>query len=338
MDCNKLINKLLKSENPSIRWKTRVLVYREDPLSKECIKISASIKKSPLVTQLLQNFKKGEIISRRCIYDKWQGAHWIFASLADIGYPQNDSRLKAEMNRLYDFWLNKEYRNVIVAKNKREAYKKGGVILLNDRYRRCASQQGNLLDYSIKLGLDDERNDELVKLLMKWQWPDGGWNCDSKPEACHSSFIHTAIALKGLNTYYQKHKNRQCKKVINRAAEVFLDRELVFRKKDGSIIKDEFLKLHYPLYWHYDILGMLIIFLESGHLKDKRCDKALEIIASKLSIDKGLGNNGKYYKVSNEILPNNDYFDWSKSSSDIKNEWITVHAIAVLNHRGMIKV
>ena len=49
--------------------------------------------------------------------------------------------------------------------------------------------------------LADGRTDELVNRLLKWQWPDGGWNCDKRPEADSSSFMETLIPLRALALY-----------------------------------------------------------------------------------------------------------------------------------------
>ena len=40
---------------------------------------------------------------------------------------------------------------------------------------------------------ENERCDELALRLAEWQWPDGGWNCDKRPEVVISSFMETLI-------------------------------------------------------------------------------------------------------------------------------------------------
>jgi len=68
-----------------------------------------------------------------------------------------------------------------------------GVPVIQGRARRCCSQEGNALRLLLVLGLDDERCDQLARNLLKWQCPDGGWNCDKKPQAVNSSFHETLI-------------------------------------------------------------------------------------------------------------------------------------------------
>jgi hypothetical protein len=54
---------------------------------------------------------------------------------------------------------------------------------INGRWRRCACQKGGAVYSLLKLGLEDSRVEQLVQLLLKWQWPDGGWNCDKHTES-----------------------------------------------------------------------------------------------------------------------------------------------------------
>ncbi len=73
--------------------------------------------------------------------------------------------------------------------------------MIEGRYRRCASQQGNALYAAAKLGLLDRDADRLVERLLHWQWPDGGWNCDKNPTADTSSFMETLLPMRGLALY-----------------------------------------------------------------------------------------------------------------------------------------
>lgn len=315
MNFNQIAEKLLKSENPSIRWKIRINYFDEDPESKELKRISNEIKTSNTVKSLLQNLQKnGEIVSKNNIYDKWQGAHWILASLADIGYPPGDSSLDTIKDKILETWLSPYYYNEFEAKTKEEAYKFNGVPLINGRYRRCASQQGNALFYLIKLGLVDDKIHNLAERLMLWQWPDGGWNCDKNPTADTSSFMETALPMRGLFEYSRFFNKKEARESAMMASEVFLERKLYKRKSTGEIINKEFTLLHYPLYWHYDILGILKILSEMNLVKDNRCEDALNLLISKYIKDEGWPAEKKYYKPSNELKHGNDYVDWGPVS------------------------
>src|SRR3989442_882433 len=142
------------------------------------------------------------------------------------------------------------------------------------RYRRCASQQGNALYFLTTLGLADERSDALVERLLHWQWPDGGWNCDKHPSADTSSFWESRHAMLALALYAERTKDPRARDAAMRAAEVFLSRQLFLERHSGQVMNPEFVRLHYPLYHGYDILGGLKAMAEIGRIDDPRCEKA----------------------------------------------------------------
>lgn len=79
-----LIRSLLTSDNPSIRWKVRVGVLDEDPRSRSIKKLQDEIRNGPVVRALFaRRDRNGEIHAKRNPYDKWQGAHWVFAARWD---------------------------------------------------------------------------------------------------------------------------------------------------------------------------------------------------------------------------------------------------------------
>src|SRR2546422_127143 len=56
-------------------------------------------------------------------YSKWQGAHWVLATLADIGYPRADRSLFAMRDQVLDRWLADTYYHEFDAKTEAEAYR-----------------------------------------------------------------------------------------------------------------------------------------------------------------------------------------------------------------------
>ena len=339
MKYTKAINVLLKSEIPSVRWKVMANVLEEDADSAKMKSLQKEIKNSHLVKSLLINQnQKGEIVSSGDIYDKWQGGHWVLASLADLGYPSGEKEIKTAVKQLLVFWLNEFYKKEFIAKSKADARKKYGVPILNGRYRRCCSQQGNALYSALKLGFkEDDRVHELKKLLLKWQWPDGGWNCDKNPDADTSSFMESLIPMRSLILYSQTFKDKIAEEASKKAAEVFLIRKLFKEKSTGKIINREFPLLHYPLYWHYDILGCLKVLAEGNFICDKRCSEALDLLEGKQLEDGGFPAESKYYtKVSNQISLGADYINWGGTSKKKMNEWVTADALFVLKKAGRL--
>jgi hypothetical protein len=327
-----IVNALLKSEEPSIRWKTRVHVLGEDRDSKTVRALQEEIRHSPRVRALLSRSEQlGRAGTARTVYYKWQGLHWVLASLADLGYPTGDESL----HPIRDRWLGPSYFREFEARTKEASYRERGVPVMRGRYRRCASQQGNALYSLITLGIADERAASLAERLLHWQWPDGGWNCDRDPAADTSSFMETLLPMLGLAAYSRSNKDVAASKAVKSASEVFLRRRLFKRVSDGKVIHKEFVALHYPLYWHYDFLHGLKAMVQIGRIRDPRCTDALELLEKKRLADGGWPAEKRFYKVSpRAMVANSDYVDWGGSAAKRMNEWVTIDALAVLRAAG----
>ena len=330
-----VLDTLLASDEPSIRWKAHVGVLGDDPKSKSTRALRNQIRTSPRVTTLLKHRDSlGRITRGRSVYDKWQGAHWIMASLADLGYPEGDADLHPVRDQILDTWLHEDFYKEFEATRKEDAYKKPGVCVMEGRHRRCASQQGYALYFIIALGLENARVHDLVERLMHWRWPDGGWNCDKEPSARQSTFIHTIHSMRGLFVYGRRFNKPAALAAATKASEILLSRQLFKRRSDGTVMKEEFTKLHYPLYWHYDILLGLRVMAEMGHLSDSRCDSALDLLERKRLTDGGWPAESRYYTVGNAMKLGADYVDWGGTSSRRMNPWVTVDALSVLAKAG----
>lgn len=336
LSTSSLVNALLKSAEPSIRWKTRVHVLADDRDSKAARALQEEIRRSPRVRALLsRREQRGRPGTARQVYYKWQGLHWVVASLADLGYPEGDRSLHPIRDRLMEFWLGPSYFKEFVARTRAASYGRSGVPLMSGRYRRCASQQGNALFSLITLGIADERVDSLAERLLHWQWPDGGWNCDRDPAADTSSFMETLLPMVGLAAYARRTKDGAASKAARDASEVFLRRRLFKRVSDGEVIHKDFVALHYPLYWHYDFLHGLKAMVQIGRIRDPRCADALDLLEKKRLPDGGWPAERRYYKVSLRTLQaNSDYVDWGGTAAKRMNEWVTVDALAVLRAAG----
>ena len=270
------------------------------------------------------------------VYDKWHGAHWVLVDLADLGYPRGASELEPLRDRVADEWLDARYYLEFEARSKASAYGREGVPIMEGRYRRCGSQQGNALRSMVQLGLADKQADKLAERLLHWQWPDGGWNCDRNPSADTSSFMETLTPMRGLAAYARLRNDKTAGAAARAAAEVFLSRGLFRRRSDGDPIDPSFLKLHFPLYWHYDILGGLVAMAELGLLGDERCTAALDLLESKRLADGGWTAEAKFYSTSVEPVSGSTAVNWRGSSPKRMNPWVTVQALRVLLEAGRL--
>jgi hypothetical protein len=315
------IRQLLASQEPIIRWKMLNHVLERPPSSAEYQTARNELTSSPTVQRLLSDRKSdGQIAFHP--YNKWFGAHWILSILADLGYPKGDESLKPLLDQSYMWLFSKEHEKHILT--------------INGRVRRCASQEGNCIYYSVVLGLADERTEELVTRLAKWQWEDGGWNCDKRPEAVKSSFHETLIPMRGLAWYAKVSGDPKARAAVTRAAEVFLKRDLFKRISDGGIIDRNFVQLHYPSYWHYDILFGLKVMAEAGFINDPRCEEAINLLESKQLPDGGYPAEARYYRVDDKKLTGHSRVDWGGTSKVHMNPYVTSDALYVLKQAGRL--
>ncbi|HEX5941367.1 MAG TPA: hypothetical protein VFY66_03770 [Anaerolineales bacterium] len=310
-----IIQRLLQSSEPSIRYKALTKILEQEADSTKIRTLQEEIRGSARVQRLLsERDADGQIPGHP--YSKWNGAHWVLATLADLGYPPGDESLIPLREQVYEWLLGRAHRK--------------GIKIIAGRARRCASQEGNALFALLTLGLADERTEELAQGLLQWQWPDGGWNCDKNPEATHSSFMESLLPLRGLALHARCTGNERSRQAAERAADVFLKRELFKRQSDGSVIDEEFITLHYPWYWHYDILFGLKVMAEAGWLDDERCEAALNLVKSKQLADGGFAAEKKYYQNNPKAKTGRSLVDWGGTSRTQMNEFVTVEALSVL--------
>ncbi len=318
-----VIDRLLKSDEPSVRYKVLVNVSEKKKDSSEIKKFQQGIKTSKRVKTLLsERGKDGEIPYHP--YKKWYGAHWVLSCLADLGHPSGDRSLIPLREQVYQWLFSEKHQKSIKT--------------IQGRVRRCASQEGNALWYLLSLGLADSQTDELAHRLIKWQWPDGGWNCDKNPEAFNSSFHESLIPLRSLSLYAKLTNNKEAKKAALKASEIFLKRKMFKRQRDDKIISDDFIRFHYPCYWHYDMLFGLKVMAEADFIRDKRCKEALDLLESKRLPDGGFPAEKKYYRVADKETSGRSLVDWGVTSKRRMNEFVTTDALYVLKETGRLKL
>ncbi len=319
-----LIERLLASDEPAVRLKVMLNVVKQVPDSEEIQKTREAVAQSPRVNTLLsERGVDGRIPYHP--YAKWIGAHWVLATLAEIGYPTGDRSLLPLVDQVIEWLFSLDHEMKIQT--------------IQGRVRRCASQEGNALFAIMALGLEDAvpgRTEELASRLMRWQWPDGGWNCDKRPEASHSSFMETLIPLRALSLYSRLTGDGNAAQKAALAGEIFLKRSLFRRLSDSSIIKNDFTLLHYPCYWHYDLLFGLRVLAEAGFLPDVRCADALRILEARQLPDGGWPMDKAYYRLGEKAQSGRSLVSWGTVSRKKMNEFISADVLSVFKASGKI--
>jgi hypothetical protein len=332
-----MIDRLRYSAEPAVRYRTLTGIFGLDPSSDEAFRAREDIRGSQRVRMLLSlRDADGRIPLKP--YNKYCGAHWVLKILADLGYPPGDSSLLPLCDQVYENWLHPDHtRERVVEKESSSKKRLPGVPIIAGRARRCASQEGNALYATLALGLADERTDQLAANLLRWQWPDGGWNCDRRASADSSSFMETLPPLRGLAWHARLTGSGRSKTAVERAAEVFLSRSLFKRHRDGAVIHADFVRLHYPCYWQYDILNGLTVMAEAGFISDPRCADALDLLESKRLPEGGFPAEGRHYRVvESPQSAGASLVDWGGTSRRRMNEFVTVAVYSVLRAAGRL--
>jgi hypothetical protein len=306
---------LLGSKDPSVRYLTLTEVLGKAEGSGEVRAAKQRIPYGPRLRALLSGPRADGGFGVDW-YKKWAGATWRLVSAVELGVPPES----VVARRAANFVLSH------LPLRRSEPHR------IRGRFRLHASVIGNPLGVCSRLGMaDDPRVRRMAHSLVRWQWPDGGWNCDSSEEARHSSFYESLATLWGLNEYFRATKDGGVRTAVERAAELFLQHRL-FRSCHGDrVIDPRWTRLHYPVYWHYDILQALRVLERTGKLSDPRTREALELLESKRSKDGTWQAEGRFWRRGPAHAANTEVVDWGDRGP---NEMITLNALRVLTASG----
>jgi hypothetical protein len=312
---------LLASKDPSVRYLTLTQVVGESPRSRQVRAACEGIPAGPRVSALLRG-QRGDGGFGVHPYRKWTGAFWRLVSLVELAIPPGNPPAVAAAEQVLA-WLTSPGHHRAIR-------------VVDDLVRQHATQEGYALAVCCRLGMArDPRVRGLVDSLLGSQWPDGGWNCDPRPGANHSSFHESIGPLWGLTEYARATGNQAAGASAERAAELFLAHRLFRSHRTGGVAHEEWLKLHYPPYWHYDVLHGLLMLSRCGKATDPRAAEALDLIDAKRGLDGRWRADGRrYWRPPGSTGSNVEAVDWGRSGP---NEMVTLNAVRVLRAAGRLQ-
>jgi hypothetical protein len=313
-----IIAKLGESTNPIIRYKLRRYVLGEDPNSPEMRGLRTSIRDSPIAHGLLRDLAASDPTDREGI----STIYLTFRYLADIDYPPGDRSLIPFRAHVYR-WLH----------DLEAQY--DGPLFIHDKYRVHGSYHGNAIYASIVLGLANKETDQLAANLLRYQWPGGGWNCNKLPRTKGPTIVHSAYGLRGLVTYRLRRKSAALTQAIENAAEVLLERHVYLKRSNGKPLRPVFTKPSYPYPRLYDFMTGLHVLTRSGHVRDSRCERALDLLASKVIDGQGWMAERKLFSHTRG-KDTFTYAEWDKEKLGKASLFLTVDALEILKAAGRL--
>lgn len=236
-------------------------------------------------------------------YSKWKGAHWRLVSLVELGIPRTNRAARAAAATVLD-WIAAPSEPLVI----------------RGRERRHASMEGNALAVCCRLGMaGKQRVGQLVQVLLRSQWPDGGWNCDPDPDAWRSSFHESLAPIWGLVEYHRETGDTSAKEAALRACELLLDHQVFKSTRTGEAIHPEWLQIHWPHYWHYDFFNSLRMIARAGVIADPRADDAKHLLTSRRQKDGTWRVSGHcYWRRETEAV------HWGDAHQIVTNNALTV--------------
>ena len=243
-------------------------------------------------------------------YSKWGGSHWRLVSLVELGIPAGNRAARAAANDVLR-WIASPPKPMVIA----------------GRERRHASIEGNALAVCSRLNMArDARVRHLVEVLLRAQWPDGGWNCDRNPTSHHSSFHESLAPIWGLVEYHRATDDADALTAAQRSGELLLEHRLFRSSATGRVIDPEWLHIHWPHYWHYDYFQGLRALALLGRIDDPRCADALALLQRHRHRDGTWRAGGRrYWRRPGSAQSNVEVVDWGSAQ-----QVVTAAALAVL--------
>jgi hypothetical protein len=309
------IDWLLASPEPAIRSLTRRNLLDEDAPDDE-----SAVLDGPIVGVLLADQRPDGGFGLHP-YSKWRGAHWRLVSLVELAIAPGEPRAVRAAETVLAWLTGRAHRD--------------NVPIIEGRARRCGSQEGNALAVASRLGLaDDARVRLLAESLVGWQWPDGGWNCDRRPEARRSSFHETLPPIWGLHEFAVATGDPEAADAARRGAELLLEHRLFRALATGEPIHREWLTFHWPPFWHYDVLQGLVVLARLGVAGDARAADAIELVRSRRRSDGRWHASPRWWNPpASTRAP--EAVDWRMGDS--ADRMVTLRALVVLRRAAQCR-
>lgn len=299
---NKIIDWLL-SGDPSIQYQT----WR-DLLSENKLSLRKKIENTGWGALFLSQREKDGHWGRKFYQPKWTCTHYTLLDLKNLNISPGNKLIKETLLSVFQ----------------NEKGPDGGINPIGTIKNSDVCINGMALNYASYFRVKEEYLKSVVDFLLSQRMKDGGFNCQSNRKgAVHSSLHSTLSVIEGIHEYGKNGYTYRLNELRNAEAssrEFILIHQLFRSDKTGKIINPDFLKLHYPCRWYYDLLKALDYFQQAEVPYDPRMEEALEIILQKRTPE-------GQWKVAAKH-PGAVHFEMEKAGEP--SRWNTLRALRVL--------
>jgi hypothetical protein len=329
------ISWLLQQENPGVRyWTMKDLLGKpfDDPELRLAQEHVASWK--PVAELLSQQKPEGYWEEPEDVYwPKWTATTWQLILLGELGLSQDHESIKQGCE-YYLTMMHGQDRSWPPRDYSRNDFQ-GQLPAWRSVWEPCVL--GNMARTFVLFGYeDDPRVREMFEWLVKYPLPDGGWNCESgewNKDVFHSSFMSTIEPLWAFAELNPQKWPKDARDVVENAVEFMLLHHLYRSDKTGKIINEEWTKLHFPLFYFYDILHGLRILTKLGYEGDERLNDAFELLKSKRLLNGTWPMEASFLHSLGRNLVKDSVQGWTVLPKDPNNARIPT----IYNHLGQVE-
>jgi hypothetical protein len=134
----------------------------------------------------------------------------------------------------------------------------------------------------------------------------------------------------GLHEYSVATGDSRARAAAERTAELLLEHRVFRSLKTGEPIKESFVVIHSPPFWHYDFFQALVVLARMGLATDPRARDALDLLEERRLPDGRWRVGGKWWKSPGSSGSNIEAVDWGSGPSEL----LTLHALRILHSAG----
>lgn len=298
------IDKLLNSQNVSIRYRALTELLNENESNPDVKKLLNEIPNSLPVKTLLnkmhpdgywlqKNPRTGEILGDGVEYGSYATTHFVLSYLMELGLTKNHPLVRKASER----YLNLQAED-------------------GDWWLHMSCLHGFNIRTFVRLGYkDDPRIWKSVELMLNTNRKDCGYLCDmhekkrKNKKSCYRGSLKMLLAFSELPEVWE---HKRVKELI----EYFMNRKGIFNSKLNKYVNKDVERISFPFTWGANNWEMLLALSKMGYGNDPCLNEAWELLESRKQ-DEGLY-----------------YLDYTPGQSPLKvgakglpNEWITFYIL-----------